>query len=865
MKDNRQIPNLLHKYGTYEKFNMNLMGGLIHKDSICFIEDTRQVYAQGCLYGISKEEFDRLKEEINFSFDEVIKRIKNIEDSKGKPDGIATLNSSGVVPSSQLPSYVDDVLSYPTFNNFPLYGEEGKIYITEDTNITYRWAGESIGYVEISKSIGLGENESTAFPGNRGKKVEDGLEEHINDFNNPHNVSKEQIGLENVDNTSDLEKPISIAVQRELERLKNEMNYPDFDESNIGDFLGISEDLSIEWRKNNSWLDKYFSEYNGFELLNIDKLFRINFHNGSLIQGPSKNEIDILATGDDSIIQLSANTTWISNDLDSIRIGHQYTKSKTISESIRSYFTKNRTEEDSFMSAEDKIKLDKISVDNFVSDESFSSLEKKVNSIIEQKGVAEGYATLDVYGQIPVAQLPIIPSSKLPSYVDDVLEYTSKSLFPSLGETGKIYVDTTSNLTYRWSGTSYVEISPSIALGTTSSTAFPGDRGLAIENELSLLDNSIVHLTGDETISGKKTFSDITVSSGKNIAFSGLTSNTPTNALILDNSSTTHVRIGKNGNKSFIGFATTNTSESQSLRISGVATPTQTNDAANKSYVDNSISSIDKYSLPIATSSTLGGVKPLKTRTSSMTFSGSQSSTSSTGTVNDFTTTSGRYYAVEADVNGRLFVNVPWTDNNTVYSPGTGISFSGTTINHSNSITAATAGSTTTTTASGTYGTLTVVGGIKYDAQGHITNVYTRTITLQDNNTTYGNATTSNAGLMSATDKSNLDTLSTSPYIIYTCHVNVSSSGTITKSNEKKASEISSVSYSVNSENGNYYLEVKTSPTTIKINPMVTGESNGSAFITSNSGYGTFRIFIMNTSNINNMIGSGCFISFVKA
>lgn len=70
-----------------------------------------------------------------------------------------------------------------------------------------------------------------------------------------------------------------------------------------------------------------------------------------------------------------------------------------------------------------------------------------------------------------------VPSSQLPSYVDDVEEYTSKSNFPATGTTGKIYVDTTTNLTYRWSGTAYVEISPSLALGETSSTAYAGNKG----------------------------------------------------------------------------------------------------------------------------------------------------------------------------------------------------------------------------------------------------------------------------------------------------------------------------------------------------------------------------------------------------
>lgn len=85
------------------------------------------------------------------------------------------------------------------------------------------------------------------------------------------------------------------------------------------------------------------------------------------------------------------------------------------------------------------------------------------------KGAKSGLAELDANGKVPTAQLP--------SYVDDVLEYSAKASFPTTGETGKIYVDTSTNKTYRWGGSAYAEISPSIALGTTSSTAFRGDYG----------------------------------------------------------------------------------------------------------------------------------------------------------------------------------------------------------------------------------------------------------------------------------------------------------------------------------------------------------------------------------------------------
>lgn len=87
------------------------------------------------------------------------------------------------------------------------------------------------------------------------------------------------------------------------------------------------------------------------------------------------------------------------------------------------------------------------------------------------KGANSGVAELDENGKVPTSQLP--------SYVDDVLEYTATTDFPATGESGKIYVATSTNLTYRWSGSTYVEISPSIALGETSATAYRGDRGKA--------------------------------------------------------------------------------------------------------------------------------------------------------------------------------------------------------------------------------------------------------------------------------------------------------------------------------------------------------------------------------------------------
>ena len=88
-----------------------------------------------------------------------------------------------------------------------------------------------------------------------------------------------------------------------------------------------------------------------------------------------------------------------------------------------------------------------------------------------------------------------VPASQLPSYVDDVLEFSNLSSFPAIGESGKIYIALDSNLTYRWGGSSYVVMSSSLALGETSSTAYRGDRGkIAYDHSQVTHDKNLVGL-----------------------------------------------------------------------------------------------------------------------------------------------------------------------------------------------------------------------------------------------------------------------------------------------------------------------------------------------------------------------------------
>ena len=124
-----------------------------------------------------------------------------------------------------------------------------------------------------------------------------------------------------------------------------------------------------------------------------------------------------------------------------------------------------------------------------------TTITNSLNVFISTKGQPGGLAELDSTGKVPAAQLP--------SYVDDVLEFSTKAQFPQTGETGKIYVAKDTNLTYRWTGTQYLEISQSLALGETPSTAYPGDKGKANRDALNSMPTKLTSYLTPTTSTGE--------------------------------------------------------------------------------------------------------------------------------------------------------------------------------------------------------------------------------------------------------------------------------------------------------------------------------------------------------------------------
>jgi len=115
-------------------------------------------------------------------------------------------------------------------------------------------------------------------------------------------------------------------------------------------------------------------------------------------------------------------------------------------------------------------------------------------------GVNGGVATLDASGRVP--------SSQLPSYVDDIIEgYLHDGVFYEdaeyqhaiTGEGGKIYVDLPTNTSWRWGGSAYTQVSKSLALGETDGTAYEGSKGAALKTAFDTHEESTaIHITADE-------------------------------------------------------------------------------------------------------------------------------------------------------------------------------------------------------------------------------------------------------------------------------------------------------------------------------------------------------------------------------
>ena len=294
----------------------------------------------------------------------------------------------------------------------------------------------------------------------------------------------------------------------------------------------------------------------------------------------------------------------------------------------------------------------------------------ELNTFKGLKGKPNGLAELDSAGKVP--------SSQLPSYVDDVIEgyyYNSKFYKESShtteidGESGKIYTDLGNNKTYRWSGTTYTEISASLALGTTSSTAYPGDKGATnaaniktlqgyfnssgVANKAAVAIKAAADGDGNnivDTYATKQNLTSVAQNASAKIDKSVLTAK---GDIIYASAASTPAKLaiganGKvlkvvNGVPSWADDINTNTAHSHSA---GVGLTGSGNAGTSGTYTYK-VNLRDEHVATNSSTYTAGG--------------------------------STKFYAVQLDKDNKLSVYVPWTDTNTTYSNGTGLNLSGTT------------------------------------------------------------------------------------------------------------------------------------------------------------------------------------------
>ena len=339
------------------------------------------------------------------------------------------------------------------------------------------------------------------------------------------------------------------------------------------------------------------------------------------------------------------------------------------------------------------------------------------------KGAANGVASLDANGKVPSAQLP--------SYVDDVLEgYVAEDLktfykdsaksSSYTGETGKIYVDMTNNKTYRWSGSTYVVISETLALGTTASTAFAGDKGLVAYNH-SQAAHAPSNAEKNIIVGIQKNGADLSVDASRkvNITVPTKTSELTNNSGFITSSAnvasatklaTARAIDGVNfdGSAAITHFGTCSTAAGTAAKVVSLTSFTLVTGAriTIKFTVTNT-----------AASPTLNvngtGAKPIVYRGSAI-----AAGYLAANRVYEFVY-DGTNYALVGDID---------TNTNTTYSAGAGLTLSGTQFKHTNSVTAGTAKGDDSKTLA--YGGTFTIPSVTYDAQGHITAKGTTTMTM---------------------------------------------------------------------------------------------------------------------------------------
>lgn len=344
-------------------------------------------------------------------------------------------------------------------------------------------------------------------------------------------ATKSDIGLGNVDNTSDLNKPISNATQTALNNKEDKSN-----KSTVVT-LGTSDTLYPTQNAVKTYVDTAISASSSLQLGETsttayrgDRGKTAYDHSQTIGNPHGTSKADV---GLSNVANLDTSTTLNITDstnkrfvTDSQKTTLQNTSGINTGDETNAtiktklgpanatndgylsqtdYNTFNNKQNALGFTPENIANKENLTLDNSATKYPTNNLVKNTlnNYLLSSlKGANNGLAELDSNGKVLSAQLP--------SYVDDVLEFSTISAFPITGESAKIYIAIDTNKSYRWGGSSYVEISSSLSLGETSSTAYRGDRGKIAYDHSQLLSGNPHNVTkADVGLSNVDNTSDI--------------------------------------------------------------------------------------------------------------------------------------------------------------------------------------------------------------------------------------------------------------------------------------------------------------------------------------------------------------------
>lgn len=458
---------------------------------------------------------------------------------KGAANGVATLDSTGKIPTSQLPASIDDIIEGYLYNGHwyldaehtqEVPGQANKIYVDLSNDKSYRWSGSQ--FVEISSSLALGETAGTAYEGNKGKANADNIatiqgvipsnattsnklvtQADIPDVTNCITKSS-TAGLVKNDGTIDTN---SYIVDNSYVHTDN--NYTSTEKTKLnGIETGAEVNVQANWTEADSTSDAYIlnkPELGSAALKDVPTsgdaaASEVVLGNDSRLSDsrtPLSHEHTVsditnfptLGTAAEKNVPASGNASSTE-----VVMGNDTRLTDPRTPTAHEHTTSDITNFPTLGTAAEKnvpVSGNASTTEVVMGDDTRLSDARQASDVYAwakestkptytasevgaipatEKGAANGVATLDSTGKIPSSQLPASVDDIINGYLYNGKWYAdSEHTIEIAGQSNKIYVDLSNDKTYRWSGLAFVEISASLALGETSGTAYEGNKGKA--------------------------------------------------------------------------------------------------------------------------------------------------------------------------------------------------------------------------------------------------------------------------------------------------------------------------------------------------------------------------------------------------